>query len=117
MLVPGYLAFALCYLGFAFVKDPRMMIAAFVVYGVYTAMITGAERAFIAEIAPPELKGTMLGLQSTVAGLALLPASVIAGLLWDPFGAAVPFIFGAGLSLGAAVILAVFMKNTRTESV
>jgi len=86
----------------------------FVVYGAYTAMIAGVERAFVAEISPPELKGTMLGLQSTVAGIALLPASVIAGFLWDNFGAAVPFVFGAALSLAAALILVVFMKGNKT---
>ena len=111
LLVPGYLAFSLCYLGFAFASGRWMMVAVFVLYGVYTAMITGVERAFVAEIAPPELKGTMLGLQSTVTGIALLPASVIAGLLWNAFGPAVPFVFGAALSLAAALILLVFMNN------
>jgi MFS family permease len=114
LLVPGYLAFSLCYLGFAFASSRWMMVLAFVVYGAYTAMIAGVERAFAAEISPPELNGTMLGLQSTVAGIALLPASMIAGVLWNAYGAAVPFVFGAGLSLTAAIILIVFMKNTPT---
>jgi len=113
LLVPGYLAFSLCYLGFAFASNRWVMVLVFVVYGAYTAMIAGVERAFVAEISPPELKGTMLGLQSTVAGIALLPASVVAGFLWDAFGAAVPFVFGAGLSLAAALILVFFMKNKK----
>ena len=112
LLVPGYLAFSVCYLGFAFVSSQWMMVIVFVLYGAYTAMIAGVERAFVAEISPPELKGTMLGLHSTVAGIALLPASVIAGFLWSAFGAAVPFVFGAGLSLIAALILILFMKAT-----
>ena len=111
LLVPGYLAFSLCYLGFAFSSSQWMMVAVFVIYGAYTAMITGVERAFVAEVSPPALKGTMLGLQSTVVGVALLPASVIAGVLWGAFGPAVPFIFGAGMSLVAALLLLVFMKN------
>jgi len=113
LLVPGYLAFSLCYLGFAFASSQWTMFAVFVVYGAYTAMIAGVERAFVAEISPPELKGTMLGLQSTVAGVALLPASLIAGILWSAFGPAVPFIFGAALSLAAALLLVLFMKNPR----
>jgi MFS family permease len=111
LLIPGYLTFSVCYLGFAFAKGPWVMTAAFVIYGAYTAMIAGVERAFIAEASPPALKGTRLGLQSTVAGITLLPASVIAGMLWDAFGSAVPFVFGAGLSLVAALILMVFMKG------
>jgi MFS family permease len=114
LLVPGYIAFSLCYLGFAFASNQWMLIIVFFMYGVYTAMIAGVERAFIAEISPPELKGTMLGLHSTVAGVALLPASLIAGVLWNAFGAGVPFIFGASLSLLAAIVLLVFMKNNST---
>ena len=111
LLVPGYVIFALCYLGFAFAGSKPAMGAAFILFGVYTAMITGVERAFVAEISPPELKGTMLGMHSTVAGIALLPASVIAGLLWNTFGAAVPFVFGASLSLISALLLLKFLKK------
>ena len=114
LLVPGYIAFAMCYLGFAFASTQWLLVVVFVIYGAYTAMITGVERAFVAEIAPPDLKGTMLGLHSTVAGIALLPASIVAGFLWNAFGEEAPFIFGAGLSLTAAVILLVFMKSPRS---
>ncbi len=85
-------------------------------YGIYTAMITGAERAFIAEISPGELKGTMLGMHSTIVGIALLPASVIAGLLWDGFGAAAPFVFGSGMSLATALLLLFFMKSKKKNT-
>lgn len=115
LLVPGYLVFALVYLGFACAFSKPFMIVIFALYGVYTAMITGVERAYIAEISPPELKGTMLGLQATIVGVALLPASIIAGFLWDWFGAPVPFVFGACLALAASVIL-FFLMKTRTPA-
>ena len=105
LLVPGYIAFGICYLGFALARSKPVLIAAFILYGAYTAMITGVERAFLAEISPPDLKGTMFGLHSTVAGIALLPASLITGLLWVRFGSAVPFAFGAALAFAAAAIL------------
>ncbi|MCL2784008.1 MAG: MFS transporter [Propionibacteriaceae bacterium] len=113
LLVPGYLMFSVCYLGFAYAPTQAMMAVTFILYGVYTAMITGVERAYVAEIAPPELKGTMLGLQSTIAGIALLPASIIAGLLWDNFGSSVPFLFGAATSAAAAIILILFMPSRK----
>ena len=84
LLVSGYLVFSVVYFGFALASNRAVILAAFVLYGVYTAMITGVERAFIAEISPKELKGTMLGMHSTVVGIALLPASVIAGLFSGP---------------------------------
>jgi len=113
LLVAGYIVFAIVYMGFAFAFNKTFMVALFVLYGVYTAMIAGVERAFIAEISPRELKGTMLGLHSTIVGIALLPASSIAGVLWTSFGAEIPFLFGACLSLIAAVVLIVLMKGGR----
>jgi len=113
LLVLGYLLFSACYLAFALAGGPAPMIAAFALYGVFTAMITGVERAYVAEIAPPALKGTLLGLQSTLAGIALLPASVIAGALWNALGPAAPFLFGAGLSFAAAMLLMFFMKGPK----
>ena len=113
LLVCGYLVFTVVYFGFAIAVNRPFMYAMFILYGAYTAMITGVERAFVAEIAPPHLKGTMLGLQATIAGLALLPASVITGLLWNAFGAQIPFLYGAALSLIAALLLALFMNNRR----
>lgn len=110
LLVAGYGLFALAYAGFGLAASAWQLIAAFVIYGVFTAMTTGVERAFIAQIAPPELKGTMLGLHGTLVGLALLPASLIAGLLWNGLGPAAPFLLGAALSLLAAVTLAFFFR-------
>ncbi|MEG2597576.1 MAG: MFS transporter, partial [Oscillospiraceae bacterium] len=115
ILVGGYLVFSAVYIGFAFASNSTVMILVFILYGFYTAMISGAERAMIAEISPPHLKGTMLGLQSTIIGIALFPASVIAGFLWDAMGAQAPFLFGAALSLVAAVMLIIlFNKNQKT---
>ncbi len=111
LLVGGYIVFSLVYFGFAFCNSKPLMVLIFLVYGIYTAMTTGAERAFIAEIAPPQLKGTMLGLHSTLVGIALLPASVIAGLLWDNIGVFAPFVFGGALSLISAVLLAVKLNG------
>jgi MFS family permease len=115
LLVPGYIAFSLCYFGFAFASTKLALGIVFGLYGIYTAMIAGVERAFVAEIAPPELKGTMLGLHSTVAGIAFLPASIIAGFLWNKFGSTVPFSFGAILALISAILLIIFMKNNTGE--
>lgn len=112
LLVGGYITFSLVYFGFAFCNSKPFMILIFIVYGIYTAMTAGAERAFIAEIAPPQFKGTMLGLHSTLTGIALLPASVIAGLLWDSIGGFAPFMFGGILSLLSAVLLAAKLKYT-----
>ena len=111
LLVSGYIVFSIVYLGFALASSQVTILLSFILYGFYSAMITGVERAYIAEISPKDLKGTMLGLHSTIVGIALLPASLIAGLLWDGFGASSSFLFGSAMSLIAALILLLFMKN------
>lgn len=110
LLVAGYITFSVVYGLFAFAPSKPAILAAFALYGFFTALTAGVERALIAEIAPKELKGTMLGLQSTIVGIALLPASVIAGFLWTGFGAAVPFAFGAAMSFIAASLLFFFLR-------
>lgn len=115
ILIAGYMVFAVVYLGFAFADTKWILVSAFILYGFYTAMVTGVERAFIAEISPAHLKGTMLGLHSTLVGVALLPASVIAGLLWDMIGSFAPFVFGAVLSMMAAIMLGIFFKMPAGE--
>ena len=117
VLVAGYLMFALVYLGFAFATSKAVLIVAFILYGFYTAMVAGVERAFIAEIAPPKLKGTLLGLQSTLVGIALLPASIIAGVLWNSIGSYAPFTLGAILAILAAVLLGVFFRTQPSKAV
>ena len=111
VLVAGYAVFSLTYLGFAFAASKAMIIAAFVLYGFYTALIAGVERAFIAEITPPAIKGTMLGFHSTLVGVALFPASLLAGLFWNTFGAWAPFVFGALMSAAAAALLGIFFHS------
>ncbi|MGI9863109.1 MFS transporter [Moorella naiadis] len=101
LLVLGYLAYGLVYLGFAVVKDPVAMWWLFAVYGIYIGFTEGVEKALVADIAPPEQKATLIGLHATMVGIGLLPASTLAGFLWDTFGAQAPFYFG-----GAAGMLA-----------
>ncbi|MGN1136560.1 MAG: MFS transporter [Oscillospiraceae bacterium] len=117
VLISGYLLFSVVYFGFAFASNSAGFIIIFLLYGIFTAMTAGVERALIAEIAPSELKGTMLGLHSTIAGIALLPASVICGFLWEHFGSAVPFVFGASMSALAAILLMLFFRTTTKKSI
>ena len=115
VLIAAYVVFALVYFGFAVVNRSEVMVGLFIFYGVYTALITGVERAYISEIAPQELRGTLLGLHGTIIGLTLFPASLIAGVLWTMIDASAPFIFGGSLALAAALTLGFVMKDNRKE--
>jgi MFS family permease len=115
VLIAAYVVFALVYFGFAVVNRTEVMVGLFILYGVYTALITGVERAYISEIAPQEVRGTLLGLHGTIIGLTLFPASMIAGVLWTMIDASAPFIFGGSLALAAALTLGFVMKDNRKE--
>jgi MFS family permease len=66
-------------------------------------MVEGVARAFVADLVVEERRGTAYGLYHGVVGLTLLPASVIAGWLWDALNPAALFFFGAGLAFIAMV--------------
>jgi MFS family permease len=58
----------------------------------------------VADTAPADLRGTAFGVFNLVSGVAMLAASVIAGLLWDQVGA--EFTFYAGAAFAAVALLA-----------
>jgi MFS family permease len=111
LLVVGYLVFGAVYTGFAVSTSKYLVAFLFALYGVYTAMTAGVERALVSELAPPDLKGTTLGLHSTLVGIGLLPASVFAGLLWDGIGPSAPFYFGGSLAVISAVALFFILRD------
>ncbi|TYP47028.1 MFS transporter [Thermosediminibacter litoriperuensis] len=102
MIVAGYLVYGLVYFGFAMASTPASIWVLFAAYGLYMAFTEGVEKAFISDIAPENLRGTMIGLHATLVGIGLLPASLIAGALWNAFGASAPFYFGGFMGILAA---------------
>jgi len=108
LLVVGYLTYGLVYLGFA-VVTPTALWGLFGVYGIYIALTEGVEKALVSDIAPKDLRATLIGLHATFTGVGLLPASVLAGFLWNTFGAAAPFYFGGAMGGFAALALALLI--------
>ena len=74
-------------------------------WGLHMAMAQGLISALLANAAPADLRGTAFGLYYLVSGIALLIASVLAGVLWDQLGPAAPFIAGAVISLLALLLI------------
>lgn len=79
--------------------------AGLVLWGVHMAATQGLLAAMVADTAPATLRGTAFGLFNLACGVAMLAASVIAGMLWDAFGPAVTFQAGAVFSLLAIGLL------------
>lgn len=104
VIIAGYLVFSLVYLGFALVKSPFTVWLLFAAYGLYYAFTEGIFKAFTADIVPADLRGTAYGFLNLVLGAALLPASLIAGFLWDRIDPSAPFFFGSAVSLLALIL-------------
>ncbi len=104
LLVAGYATYGLVYLGFALLASPALW-GLFAVYGLYIALTEGVEKALVSDMAPRDLRATLIGLHATFTGLGLLPASLLAGALWQIFGAAAPFYFGGAMGGLAALAL------------
>jgi MFS family permease len=82
------------------------VVAGVALWGAHLGMTQGLLAALVADSAPADLRGTAFGFFNLACGLAMLAASVLAGLLWDRFGAPATFLAGAALSALALVLLA-----------
>lgn len=113
MILGGYLIYSFVYFGFATVSNPWMVPVLFAIYGIYMGMTDGVIRAYVADLVPAQSRGTAYGIYYTVVGITLLPASIIAGILWQNIGPSAPFYFGFALSLAAAFLLIIwlFVRN------
>lgn len=105
LIAIGWAVYAVVYLGFALSTSLTALIAWFMIYGVYYGCVEGSERALVADFALASQKGTAFGVYNAVAGLGSLVSSVIFGLLWKQFGAAVAFASGAALAIIASILL------------
>lgn len=111
-LVIGYLVYSVVYFGFALLTPEKSAIITwllFGVYGLYSALTEGLEKSLVADIAPESQRATFIGLHATLTGIGLLPASIIAGELWNLFGPKAPFLFGGVLGLGAGLSLLILL--------
>ncbi len=109
LLVAGYIFYGLVYFGFALVREASYLWLLFAAYGLYIALTEGVQKALMADLAPVELRATLIGLHATFVGIGLFPASFLAGILWDAFGAPAPFYFGGAMGLLAALGLWLFI--------
>jgi len=123
LLVAGWLLYAVVYLGFSRATAGWHAWALMGVYGIYYGLSEGAAKAFVADLVPSERRGTAYGVYNAAIGLMALPASLVAGILWqgaggwEGLGPGAPFLFGAVVALLAAVLLALLPERQTTGEV
>jgi MFS family permease len=109
LLVAAYALYALIYAGMAWRAGRGLVLAAFLLLGLHSALLEVSERSMIADFVGAERRATAFGVYHTVVGLSLLPASALAGWLWDRFGPRATFGLDAALAMAAAVLFVVLL--------
>ncbi len=116
VILIGWCLYALTYLGMAAASAGWHIWGLFVVYGVYFALTEGVERALVADLAPPEARGTAFGAYAMAVGIGALPASLLTGFLWQAWGPAVALGTGTAIALAAAAwFAAAFLPGRRAD--
>ncbi|MDD3685792.1 MAG: MFS transporter [Bacteroidales bacterium] len=117
LIIIGFLVYSVVYYFFGRFNNLNVFIFLFALYGLYSALVDGSQKALISDIVSKDLKGTGFGLYHAVLGITLLPASLIAGLLYDKLNSNAPFYFGSSMALLASILMIVFVivdkKNKR----
>ncbi len=108
LIILGFLVYAIVYYFFGRFNDITVFIFLFMLYGFYSALTDGSQKAMISDIVCKDLKGTGYGIYHAVLGITLLPASLIAGLLYDNVNSNAPFYFGSVMALLATILMLVF---------
>lgn len=106
LLMAGYGLYGIVYMAFGFITPATnsLLWSFWPLYGIYYAMTEGVEKALVSDIAPSDSKATALGFYHMIVGVGLLPASIIAGILFS-FVPSAPFIFGGGMALATVLVL------------
>ncbi|MDO8491287.1 MAG: MFS transporter [Dehalococcoidia bacterium] len=111
IIVIGWAIFAATYLGFALATTQWQVWALFLFYGAYFGISEGVSRALVADFAHVERRGAAYGLYHAAVGITVLPASVIAGFLWQVVSPAAVFYYGAALAAAAAIAFVVLLRK------
>jgi MFS family permease len=122
LIISGWLVYAAIYLGFGLAQAGWQVWTLYVIYGLYYGLSYGTAKALVADLVPEALRGTAYGTYNAVLGILDLPASLIAGILWQGaagwqgFGPRAPFLFAASMALLAAILVAIWLPKVTTRS-
>jgi MFS family permease len=110
ILIVGYIIYSVVYFGFGTTSSIGIITLLFALYGLYSAATDSIQKAFISDMIDRNKKGTGLGIYNALLGITLLPASLIAGFLYDKVNSSVPFYFGAVTAILSAVLMVIYIS-------
>ena len=108
LIALGWLLYAGVYGAFGAFENVAVVIAAFLTYGLFFGLTEGVEKAWVADLAPAEIRGTAFGIYNAVLGFGSLAASLLFGAIWTRVSPPAAFYTGAVLA-GVATVLLYFL--------
>jgi MFS family permease len=114
LILFGYAMYSAIYFAFGKAQSAGAVIVLFALYGFYSAATDGVQKALVSDIIEENKRGTALGIYNCIIGITLLPASVIAGALYENINYRAPFYFGSAMALAAFLLMTVFCAFKKT---
>ena len=111
LLIAGFLTYSIVYFGFGITGNVYVIVGLFALYGIYSALTDGIQKAMVSDLTDSNKKGTGMGIYNALLGITLLPASLIAGLLYDKVNSSVPFYFGGIMALLATILMVIYIAT------
>lgn len=116
LILTSFALYSLVYTGLAFATDAWHVWSLLALYGLYLGFSQGSLLSIVADRVPEKLRGTAFGLLSLSVGLGLLPASLLAGWLWDSVSPQATFLAGAAFAILAFLVFAFDAENGDTKN-
>jgi MFS family permease len=116
VLLGSFALYSLIYVGFALAAQQWHVWVLLAFYGLFMGMSQGVLLAVTADRVPPNLRGTAFGFMNLSIGIALLPANLLAGFLWEHLASWAAFAAGAGFSLAALILFSFDTAEQRVET-
>jgi MFS family permease len=114
LLMGGWTIYAAIYALFPFAKTLTSFVVLFVIYAIPFTLTEGAERAWIADLVPPETRGKSFGIYYLANGLGVLVGTAVFGVIYQQVSAEAAFFTGAGLAI-CAVVAVIGHRRTDTR--
>ncbi len=118
VLAIGWIFYGISYFGFAFITSVTQAWVIFGIYGLFYGMTEGVKKALVADLVPKEARGSAYGIHTFLVNFPQLPASLLLGILWQKYNAAVAFSVGASFAIVGGFLLLIFIPaKTREDEV
>ncbi len=114
IIILSFIYYSVIYFLFGITNSIWALWLLFGAYGIYYGLSEGIFRAYISDLVEPDKRSTAYGIFNTGIGIALFPASLIMGIIWDKFGSKWAFFTSSFFSmLGFLVFLLSLYKEKR----